>query len=78
MKELRAEIKMMNFPCFLANFAPKKEKDKSLFSLRFKFRILIYVLRGRPQPRNQIKESKYSKMWRNFLREFKGFRQNTQ
>ena len=47
MKELRAEIKMMNFPCFLDNFAAKKEKDKSRFSLCFKFRILINVLRGR-------------------------------
>ena len=46
MKGPRAEIKMMNFPCFLDNFAAKKEKDKSRFSLCFKFRILINVLRG--------------------------------
>ena len=77
MKGLRAEIKMMNFPSFLDSFAAKKEKDKSRFSLCFKFRILIDVLRGRPPPRNQIKESKYSKVWRDFLREFKGFRAST-
>ena len=44
MKGLRAEIKMMNFPRFLDNFAAKREKDKSRFSLCFKFQTLINVV----------------------------------